>query len=115
MEGTNIRPEGEAPVPELTEADVERRCIEVFKATPGLALVVYSAQNIDRLVTLCRAALQADRDFVMDLYTASIARATGRDTIPQPGRRWPRVRVYVPQKQRVLVKESGAGREGKHC
>jgi ribonuclease J len=106
-EGTNIRREGEPLVSEVTEDDVERRCIELFKATPGLALVCYSAQNIDRLVTLYRAALQANRDFVMDLYTATVARAPGRDTIPQPGSRWPRVRVYVPQRQRIQVKERG--------
>lgn len=106
LEGTNIRPSGERPVSATTERDVERRCIQRFKDTAGLALVANSAQNIDRLVTLYRAALQADRDFVMDLYTATMARATGRSSIPCPGPKWPRVRVFVPHRQRVAVLES---------
>src|SRR5205814_1000097 len=59
-----------------------------------------------RLVTLFRAARRAGRVFVMDLYTASIALATGNPNIPRPGPTWPDVRVYVPQWQRVKVKES---------
>ncbi len=106
MEGTNIGNEpDEAPSPR-TEADVEDRCVEVFKSTAGLALVLFSAQNVDRLVTLYRAALRSDRDFVMDLYTASIAIATGNPNIPHPSEEWPHVRVLVPRWQRVKVKET---------
>ena len=110
MEGTNIRPSagvGESQS-QKTEADVEAACVERFRATKGMALVVTSAQNIDRLVTLYRATLQADRDFVMDLYGAGVALATGNPNIPRPGPDWPRVRVYVPLWQRVKVKEAGA-------
>src|SRR5262249_48071721 len=64
--------------------------------------------NIDRLVTIYRAALQSDRDLVVDLYGASIARATGNPNIPQPGPAWPRVHAYVPIRQRVTVKEAEA-------
>lgn len=110
MEGTNIRPS--APTgeerPQKTEADVETVCAKRFRATEGMALVITSAQNIDRLVTLYRATLRADRDFVMDLYGAGIAKATGNVNIPRPGPDWPRVRVYVPLWQRVKVKEAGA-------
>jgi ribonuclease J len=80
----------------------------LFKSTDGMALVMFSAQNIDRLVTLYRAALRSDRDFVMDLYTASIALATGNPNIPHPADDWPHVRVYVPRWQRVKVKEASA-------
>ena len=66
-----------------------------------------SAQNIDRLVTVYRATLRADRDLVVDLYTADIAAATGRPSIPVVGQAWPRVHVYAPLRQRVRVKESG--------
>jgi ribonuclease J len=105
-EGTNVRPEGEPSASEVTEREVELQCIEAFKATPGIALVAYSAQNIDRLVTLYRATLEAGRDFVMDLYTATIAEATGNEHIPRPGAGWPRVRLYVPLRQSIQVKES---------
>lgn len=60
-----------------------------------MALVFYSSQNADRLVTLYRAARRAGRKFVIDLYAATIAAATGRDTIPQAG--WEGVRVYLPR------------------
>ena len=48
-----------------------------------MVLTAYSAQNIDRLVTLFRAAKRTGRTLVLDLYAATIAVATGRDTIPQ--------------------------------
>jgi ribonuclease J len=62
---------------------------------------MFSPQNIDRLVTIYRAARQARRDLVIDLYTAAIAAATGRDTIPQAN--WDAVRVYLPHSQRRQV------------
>lgn len=110
MEGTNIRPSASlvAEPAQETEADVEAACAARFRDTKGMALVLTSAQNIDRLVTLYRATLRADRDFVMDLYGAGIAQATGNPNIPQPGADWPRVRVHVPHWQRVKVKEAGA-------
>ena len=41
---------------------------------------------------------------VLDLYAATIARATGRDTIPQAD--WDGVRVFVPLSQRITVKQA---------
>ncbi len=40
----------------------------------------------------------------MDLYTATVARATGRETIPRA--EWEDVRVFVPLSQRIKVKQS---------
>src|SRR5258705_414855 len=48
-----------------------------------------------------RASLRAGRDLVVDLYTAAVAAATGRDTIPQAD--WDRVRVYLPRPQKAKV------------
>jgi hypothetical protein len=42
---------------------------------------------------------------LVDLYTATVARATGRSTILQPG--FPGLGVYVPQRHRTLVKNTG--------
>lgn len=98
------------PSPELltlTESDVELELAETLRATNGLAVVLASAQNIDRLVTVYRAGLRADRDLVVDLYAAEIAAAAGRSTIPTVGSKWPRVHVFVTLRQRVRVKESG--------
>jgi ribonuclease J len=108
MEGTNIRPGATTGEPQMSETDVERAMANTMRGTSGMALVVSSAQNIDRLVTIYRAALQSDRDLVMDLYGASIVRATQNRNIPQPGPDWPRIHVYVPMWQRVKVKTARA-------
>jgi ribonuclease J len=113
MEGTSFRAhaaDATGPALEtvtLTEADVEAQLADTLRATSGLVVVLASAQNIDRLVTVYRAALRSDRDLVVDLYTADIAAATGRPSIPTIGDAWPRVHVYAPLRQRVRVKESG--------
>ena len=48
-----------------------------------MVLAAYSGRNVDRLVTLFRAAKRSRSTLVLDLYAAAIARATGRDTSPQ--------------------------------
>jgi ribonuclease J len=103
LEGTNVRSDGQAPAGS-TEMDVELAMVDVCGGTRGLVTVFSAAQNIDRLVTIYRACKRAGRTLVIDLYTATIAAATKRETIPQPG--FPRLRVYVPNRQRILVKES---------
>jgi len=104
-EGTHIRhADGQEEVPR-SEHDVEMSLAERMRETPGAVFVISSAQNVDRLVTVYRACMRAGRTLVTDLYTATLAHAIGRDTIPQPG--FPNYKVYVPNHQRVLVKESG--------
>ena len=89
-----------------SEAAVEDMALDVFRRTDGIAFVIYSPQNIDRLVSLYRAAKRADRIFVLDLYGATIAAATGRpETIPQSS--WPGVGVFITLQQRIRVKEAG--------
>lgn len=107
MEGTNVRPVGEhLEKPIASEAQVEADLAATLAATPGLAVVLSSAQNVDRLVTAYRAAKQTGRILVVDPYTADVARATGNPNIPVPGPDWPLVRVYIPQRQRVRIKEA---------
>jgi ribonuclease J len=67
---------------------------------------MYSAQNIDRLVTLFRAAKRTGRTFVTTLYGASIAEATGNANIPKAD--WPQVRVFIPGWQQAKIKKAGA-------
>lgn len=106
MEGTNIQP-GLPAKPTTTESDVEQQMIERFRSTDGIALVVTSAQNIDRLVTIYRATLQSDRDLIMDAYSADIALATGNTNIPRPDPAWPRIRSYLPAWQAMKIKDAG--------
>jgi ribonuclease J len=86
-----------------TEKEIEKRLIHIFSTTEGLAIVHTSAQNIDRIVSIFRASKQTGRRLVIDLYTAAILEATGNENIPQSA--WPDVALYVPQAQRIQIKE----------
>ncbi len=55
-----------------TETDLENDFFRAFRETDGLHLVWASSQNIDRLVTIYKAANKAKRLFIIDLYTAEI-------------------------------------------
>jgi ribonuclease J len=104
LEGTRLsRPDSGGPE---SERDVERACVDAFGAAEGMVLAAYSPQNVDRYVSIYRAAVSSGRQLVIDLYTAAVAAATGRETIPQAG--WEHVKVFVPRGQRIRVKESGA-------
>lgn len=105
LEGTRVTATGDDGRSALSEPDLELEFAERFRATEGLAIVLAAGQNLDRLVTAYKAARRAGRTLVVDLYTATLARATGRTTMPQPGTH--DVRVYIPNRQRVLVKRSG--------
>lgn len=108
LEGTNIRAgDTDASAEALpSEADVEDDLLATLKATTGLVVVLSSAQNIDRLVTVYRATKRAGQHLGIDLYTHEISVATSRDTIPRVGPDWPLVSAYLPIGQRVKVKKS---------
>jgi ribonuclease J len=67
-EGTNLG----SDKPVTTELDLEGEFVALFKRTKGRVFVTWSAQNIDRTVTLYRAAKRTDRTLVVDLYTADV-------------------------------------------
>ena len=103
-EGTRMGPRSEgddAP----SERDLEDALVEQMRATDGLVAVVSSAQNIDRLVTVFRASRRAGRELAIDLHTATVAAATGRASIPQPG--FDGLRVWLPRAQRSRVLQAG--------
>jgi len=103
MEGTNVR-EGGAAGLEPSEEDAETAFVDHFTQAKGMVLVIYSSQSIDRLVTIYRAAKRTGKTLVVDLYTATMAEATMHPTIPRPG--FERLAVYVPQRQRIQVKQA---------
>ena len=102
MEGTTIGRVRSEDGPD-TEDDLERKFVEAFQATDGLHFVWTSSQNIDRIVTVFRAAKRAGRWLLIDLYTAVVLEATGKRTIPQS--HWEDVGLYLPFRQRLHVKE----------
>jgi len=87
-----------------TEQEIESWLMNIFSTTEGLALVHASAQNIDRIVSIFRASKQTGRKLIIDLYTAAVLEATGNENIPQSA--WPDVALYVPQAQRIQIKEN---------
>lgn len=87
-----------------SEADIEARLSEAFSATEGLALVHTSAQNIDRIESIFHASRRAGRRLVIDLYSAAILEATASAAIPQSD--WPDMALFVPQVQRLQIKEN---------
>jgi ribonuclease J len=88
-----------------TEAELETQFEKLFQDTPGLSLVWCSGQNIDRLVTIYRAARHVGKQLIVDMYTAGVLRAIGNDRLPQPG--FAGFRVFLPwgQKQTIIRKE----------
>ena len=103
MEGTTIGRAGTSTgFP--TEADLEDEFALAFRETAGIHFVWTSSQNIDRLVTIFRAARRTNRTFLIDLYTAVILEATDRTTIPQS--HWDGVKLYIPHRQRVFIKNN---------
>ena len=74
-----------------------------------MVLVACSAQNLDRVVTVFRAARRTGRSLVIDAYSAEILLAANRASIPAPTAAWPDVKVFVPHKQRRMLASGGRG------
>ena len=68
LEGTTLGRTGGFP----TEQDIEQDFIRKFRETPGRVFVTWSAQNVDRTVTIYRACLQAGRTLVLDAYAMDV-------------------------------------------
>lgn len=86
------------------EAEIEDTLAAVFEDATGLTLVHTSAQNIDRVVSIFRACKKTGKTLVIDLYTAVVLEATGNKNIPQSD--WPEMALYVPEKQRIQIKQN---------
>ncbi|MGD9548129.1 MAG: MBL fold metallo-hydrolase [Candidatus Krumholzibacteriia bacterium] len=85
-----------------TEEKISEQAAQLISETAGLVMVHMSAQNIDRLVSVFKAARRCGRNLVIDLYAAAILEATGNPNIPQSF--WDGVNLCIPQKQRVQIK-----------
>jgi len=90
MEGTNLGSDKSC----LPESDAEDAFVDLFKSTVGRVFVAWSAQNIDRTVTLYRACLRTGRTLVVDLYTAEVMEAIAEfGRLPRPG--WKNLKVVI--------------------
>ena len=94
MEGTCI---GREDKTHRTEDELVPDFAEIFQQTPGMPLVWCSGQNIDRIVTIWKACIASKRQFIVDMYTAEILRATDNPRIPQA--EWNGIKVFLPTSQ----------------
>jgi ribonuclease J len=102
MEGTNLGSDKRC----ITEDELESEFVDLFRSTAGRIFVAWSAQNVDRTVTLYRACLKTGRTLVVDLYTAEVMEALadfGR--LPQPG--WNNVKVVVTKAFTRMYRKTG--------
>jgi len=101
MEGTTIgRKNSKKGFP--TENDLQKEFELIFRTTTGMPMVWCSGQNIDRLVTVFKAAKRCGRQFIIDMYTAHILKSTENPNLPQA--HWDGVRVFLPEFQKRRIK-----------
>lgn len=79
-EGTTLSRKGYVP---QTETVLEEKAAKLFSETDGPVFVLQSSMNIDRIVTMYRAAKKTGRVFLEEAYMAEIAAAAG-EHIPNP-------------------------------
>lgn len=106
LEGTTI---GQPPASHglSDEVDVEKRLGDLLKQDPGIVVVVAAGQNVDRAISVYRAALAAGREFVMDSYQAYVLMKL-KDLCPEaPQSDWPSVRVKFVGNHVERLKEAG--------
>jgi ribonuclease J len=81
----------------ITEYQLEEQIVGLVESAPALVLATFSALDVDRIVTLYKAAQVARRVFVADAYAAFVLYLLGRRAkVPRPIRDMG-VRVYFNQ------------------
>ena len=83
-----------------TEKEIEKRFIEEFDKTKGLAIVHCSSQNIDRITSIYHACKATNRKMLIDLYQACVLRTCYNMQRPL----FPDAILYVPEIQRGKIK-----------
>lgn len=102
MEGTNLGSDKLC----VTESDLEGSFVDLFRSTAGRVFVAWSAQNVDRTVTLYRACRKAGRTLVVDLYTAEVMEALAEfGRLPRPG--WDNLKVVVTSAFARMYRRTG--------
>lgn len=96
MEGTTLGRTGEI---ERTEDELAVEFRKTIQGSDGIVLCQPTSQNIDRIISIYRAAKACGRILVMDPYTANlldVLKKLGHDDLPVPSPIRPDLRVYHP-------------------
>jgi ribonuclease J len=91
-----------------TEDELEEEIITEVEKSKGIVFCMPSSQNIDRIVTLYRAALNTERIFIVDIYTAHVLDALkDLGNIPN-AEKYKNIRVFYPKRlSKKIVDENG--------
>lgn len=96
IEGTTLGRTGET---ECTEEELTVKLKQVMEKSRGIVLCQPASQNIDRVISLYKAAKACGKTFVMDIYTANLLnelKSVGKDDLPVPSLWRPDIRVFYP-------------------
>lgn len=107
-EGTTLSRGGYVPV---TESELEEHAVRLLRETDGPVFVLQSSANIDRIVTMYRAAKRTDRIFLQELFMAELAAAAGSN-IPNPAFEDVYAFITNPKRYEELKKYRRMGQDG---
>ncbi|EYD74023.1 beta-lactamase domain protein [Rubellimicrobium mesophilum DSM 19309] len=103
-EGTNLGQDK----PVESEGALEDKFVDLFRRTKGRVFVEWSGQNIDRTVTLTRAAMRTGRILAIDLYTADVLERISEGTrLPRAGH--PALKVVITGRLAERYRANGRG------
>ena len=94
MEGTTL---GRKDTTQKTEEELGQELTGLFRQKDRINLVYCSGQNIDRIVRVYCACVQAGKTLVVDVYVAHILKVLSEHAgIPYPSKEFVNVRVMFP-------------------
>ncbi len=99
IEGTTLGRTGET---ECTEEALTEKLKEVMQASKGIVLCQPASQNIDRIISIHKAAKACGKTLILDGYTAELMselKKLGHEGLPVPSLFRPDVRVFRPLKR----------------
>jgi ribonuclease J len=107
IEGTTLGRTGEA---EGTEEALTEAFKKVMEDSRGIVLCQPASQNIDRIITIYKAAKACGKTMVVDRYTANLLkelRKIGYKELPAPSLFRPDIRVYNPLERLGILGVTG--------
>lgn len=103
-EGTTL---SRASEPMKTEEDIEQELVKAMEAKTGLIYVCFSPQNIDRLVSIYKAAWITKRTLVVDTYTAYLLEKLSQYAKIPNVKTFSNLKVFYPKKLSRKLKING--------